>query len=58
MWNRRYLRWPARDVQFSKVRTSEGPTEDDTNLRDINAAAFSEGEEAHDEQGVRKQVEM
>ena len=56
MWNRRYLRWPARGVLFSKVRTSEGVTEEDTNFRDINRAELTEGEETHDEQGVRKQV--
>jgi len=56
MWNRRYLRWPARGILFSKVRTSEGVTEEDTNFRDINRAAFSEGEESHDERGIRKQV--
>ena len=45
-------------VLRSKERASEGATEEDANLRGINAATLSEGEEVHDGQGVRKQVEM
>ena len=46
------------DLLRSKERASEGTTEEDTHLRDTNAAALSECEEAHEKQGVYKQVEM
>ena len=58
MWNRMHLRWRVCDVLCCKERASEGATEEDANLRDINAAALSEGEGVHEKQGVRKQVEM
>ena len=53
-----HLRWRVCDVLCCKERASEGATEEDANLRDINAVALSEGEEVHEKQGVRKQVEM
>jgi hypothetical protein len=46
------------DALLSKERASEGATEEDVNLRDINAAPLSEGEEVHKKKGVRNQVEM
>ena len=46
------------DLLRSKERASERTTEEDADLRDTNAAALSEGEEAHEKQGVYKQVEM
>ena len=46
------------DVLCSKERASEGATEENANLRDINGEALSEFEEIHEKQGVRKQVEM
>jgi hypothetical protein len=58
MWNRRYMRWQVCGVLLSKERASEGATEEDENIRDINAGALSEYEEIHEEQGVYKQVEM
>jgi hypothetical protein len=52
------MRWGVCDVLCSKERASEGATEEDANLRNINAATLSGGEEIHEKQGVRKQVEM
>ena len=46
------------DVLRSKERPSGGATEEDANLRDINGAELSGGEEFHEERGVHKQVEM
>ena len=46
------------DVLCCKERASEGATEEDGNLREINGEALSEDEEVHEKQGVRKQVEM
>ena len=45
-------------VLCCKERASEGATEEDGNLREINAKALSECEDFHEKQGVRKQVEM
>jgi hypothetical protein len=42
----------------SKKRATEKTTEEDANLRDTKPPALSEGEEAHEKQGVYKQVEM
>ena len=58
MWNRRNSRWRLSDVLFSKERTSLRATEEDANLRYINAAPLSEGEEIHEQQGFHNQVEM
>jgi hypothetical protein len=58
MWNRKYMRWQVCGVLLSKGRASEGATEENANIRDINAAALSEDEEIHEKQGVYKQVEM
>jgi len=58
MWNRRYFRWRVCDALRSKERPSGGATEEDANLRDINGAELSGGEEFHEERGVHKQVEM
>ena len=41
-----------------KERASEEATEENANLRAINAAALSEGVEFHEQQGFHKQVEM
>jgi hypothetical protein len=46
------------DLLCCKERASEGTTEEDANLRDTKPPALSEGEEAHEKQGVYKQVEM
>jgi hypothetical protein len=46
------------DLLRSKKRASEETTEEDAHLRDTNPAALSESEEAHEKQGVYKQVEM
>jgi hypothetical protein len=46
------------DALCSKERASEGATEEDVNLRDINAAALSEDEEVNKERGFYNQVEM
>jgi hypothetical protein len=58
MSTRRYSIFEVYDLLRSEERASEGTTEEDSNLRDINKATLPEGEEAHDKQGVYKQVEM
>jgi hypothetical protein len=46
------------DLLRSKERASERTTEEGAHLRGTNTAALSEGEGAHEKQGVYKQVEM
>jgi len=58
MWNRWYLRWWVSDLLFCKERASEGPTEEDAILRDLNKAALSEADESREEQDIQNQVEI
>ena len=46
------------DLLRCKKRASEKTTEEDADFRDTKAAALSKCEEAHEKQGVYKQVEM
>jgi hypothetical protein len=50
------MRWGVCDPLFCNKRASEGGTEEDVNLRDINRAALSEFEVLHEKRGYRKQV--
>ena len=46
------------DLLFCKERASEGPTEEDAILRDLNKAALSEADESREEQDIQNQVEI